>query len=297
MKKFRTFLKEVYRTWSANNPSQLAAALAYYGMFSLAPMIFIAFTVAGFFVSKPAAASQLFIQLEETLGPEIAQFIQDIVVNVSKRASGSTTLSSLIGFGVLLYAASGLFVQLQRALNTIWDAPPPSRGGIITFIKTRLLAFVMVIGVSLLLVLATVVSIVISMLTAFFHWHSFVSLANFVSMAALATISFALIYKVLPDVEIAWRDVWIGAVVTALLVNIGRWLVGVYLTYSNIGSAFEAAGTLAVLLIAIYYTAQVFLLGAAFTKAYASTFGSRIAPATEKSPPANTPLREQESAG
>lgn len=297
MKKLQTFLKEVYRAWSANNPSQLAAALAYYGMFSLAPVIFIAFTVAGFFISEPAAASQVFVQLEETLGPETAQFVQNIVVNVSNRASGRTTLGSLIGFGVLLYAASGLFVQLQHALNTIWDAPPPSRGGIITFIKTRLLAFVMAIGVGLLLVLATVVSVVISILTAFFQWGSFVSIANFVSMVALATVSFALIYKVLPNVEIAWRDVWIGAAVTALLVNTGRWLVGFYLTYSNIGSAFEAAGALAVLLIAIYYTAQVFLLGAAFTKAYASTFGSRIVPATEEPPPANAHHQGQGNTG
>ena len=279
MRKLRTLLKEVYSAWRAGNPSQLAAALAYYGMFSLAPVIFIAFTVAGLFVNEPVAVSQVFAQLEETLGPETARFVQDIVVNVAKRASGRTTLSSLIGFGVLLYAASGLFVQLQHALNTIWKVSPRSRGGIVASIKARLLAFVMAVGVGLLLVLATITSVIISILTAFFHWGSFVSIANFVSMVALATISFALIYKVLPDVEIAWRDVWIGAAVTAVLVNIGKWLVGLYLTYSNIGSAFEAAGTLAILLIAFYYTAQVFLLGAAFTKAYASTFGSKIEPA------------------
>jgi len=258
-------------------------------MFSLAPVIFIAFTVAGFFVNEPAAASQVFAQLEETLGPETAQFVQDIVVNVSKRASGRTTLSSLVGFAVLLYTASGLFIQLRHALNTIWQVSPRTRSGIIAFIRTRLLAFVMAVGVGLLLVLATVTSIIISILTAFFHWGGFVSIANFVSMVVLATISFALIYKVLPDVGIAWRDVWIGAAVTALLVNIGKWLVGLYLTYSNIGSAFEAAGALAVLLIAFYYSAQVFLLGAAFTKAYASVFGSKIAPETEESLLADTP--------
>ena len=277
----RTFLKDIYLAWDADNPSQLAAALAYYGMFSFASVIFIALTVASLFIDELATASQLFVQLEDTLGPEIAQLVQDIVVNASQRASGGTALTSLISFGALLYAASGLFIQLQYALNTIWKAPPASHSGIIASIKARLLAFVMAIGVGLLLVLATVVSIVVSVLTSFFDWGSHVPITNFVSMVGLATISFALIYKVLPDVEIAWRDVWIGAAVTALLVNIGGWLIGFYLTYSNIGSAFEAAGALAVLLIAFYYIAQIFLFGAVFTKVYASRFGSKIVPETE----------------
>jgi membrane protein len=297
MKKFRAFLKDVYLAWNADNPSQLAAALAYYGMFSLAPVIFIALTVAGLFIDDLAMANQLFVQLKDTLGPETAQFMQDIVVNVSQRASRGTALTSLISFGVLLYAASGLFVQLQYALNTIWGAPPASHGGIIVSIKARLLAFIMAMGVGLLLVLATVVSIMVSVLTSFFDWGSHVPITNFVSMVGLATISFALIYKVLPDVEIAWRDVWIGAAVTALLVNIGGWLVGFYLTYSNIGSAFEAAGALAVLLIAFYYIAQIFLFGAAFTKVYASRFGSKTAPATDEALPANAHHQGRGSAG
>jgi len=266
-------------------------------MFAFAPVIFIALTVAGLFIDEPATASQLFVQFEDTLGPETAQFIQDIVVNASQRASDGTALTSLISFGVLFYAASGLFIQLQYALNVIWEVPPASHGGIIASIKDRLLAFVMAIGVGLLLVLATVVSIVISVLTSFFDWGSHVPITNFVSMVGLATISFALIYKVLPDVEIAWRDVWIGAAVTALLVNIGGWLVGFYLTYSNIGSAFEAAGALAVLLIAFYYTAQIFLFGAVFTKVYASRFGSKIVPATEESSRANAHHQGWGSAG
>jgi len=263
----------------------LAAALAYYGMFSFAPVIVIALTVAGLFIDEPATASQLFVQLEDTLGPETAQFAQDIVVNASQRASGGTAwrspATSLISSGVLFYAASGLFIQLQYALNIIWGVPPASHSGIIAAIKGRLLAFVVAIGVGLLLVLATVVSVVVSVLTSFFDWGSYVPIINILSMLGLATISFALIYKILPDVDIAWRDVWIGAAVTALLVSIGVWLVGFYLTHSNTGSAFEAAGALAVLLIAFYYIAQIFLFGAVFTKVYASRFGSKIVPDTE----------------
>ena len=281
MKRFRTFLKDIYLAWNADNPSQLAAALAYYGLFSFAPVVFIALTVAGLFIDEPATASRMFVQLEDTLGPETAQFVQDVVVNASQRTSGGTALTPLISFGALLYAASGLFIQLQYALNTIWKAPPASHRGIIASIKARLLAFVMAISAGLLLVLATFVSIVISILASFFGWGRLVPITNFVSMVGLATISFALIYKFLPDVEIAWSDVWIGAAVTALLVNIGGWLVGFYLTYSDIGSAFEAAGALAVLLIAFYYIAQIFLLGAVFTKVYASRFGSKIVPDTQ----------------
>ena len=199
--------------------------------------------------------------------------------------------------GVLFYAASGLFIQLQYALNTIWEVPPASRGGIIAAIKDRLLAFVMAIGVGLLLVLATVFSIVVSVLASLFDWGSHVPITNFASMMGLATISFALIYKVLPDVEIAWRDVWIGAAVTALLVSIGGWLVGFYLTHSNTGSAFEAAGALAVLLIAFYYIAQIFLFGAVFTKVYASRFGSKIVPETEEPSRANAHHQGRGSAG
>ena len=281
MRKLRTFLKDIYLAWSTENPPQLAAALAYYGMFAFAPVIFIALTVAGLFIDEPATASQLFVHLEGTLGPKTAQFAQDIVVNASRRASGGTALTSLISFGVLSYAASGLFVQLQYALNTIWEAPPASHSGIIASIKNRLLAFVMAIGVGLLLVLATVVSIAVSVLASFFDWGSRVPITSFISMMGLATVSFALIYKILPDVEISWRDVWIGAAVTALLVSIGGWSVGFYLTHSNTGSAFEAAGALAVLLIAFYYIAQIFLFGAVFTKVYASRFGSKIVPETE----------------
>jgi len=281
MKQFRTFLKDIYLAWTTENPAQLAAALAYYGMFAFAPVTFIALTVAGLFIDEPATANQLFVRLEGILGPETAQFAQDIVLNASRRASGGTALTSLISFGVLLYAASGLFVQLRYALNTIWKVSPASHGGITASIKGRLLAFVMAIGLGLLLVLATVVSIAVSVLDSFFGWGSQVPITNFVSMVGLAAISFALIYKVLPDVEIAWRDVWIGAAVTALLVGIGGWLVGFYLTHSTIGSAFEAAGALAVLLIAFYYIAQIFLFGAVFTKVYASRFGSKIVPDSE----------------
>jgi membrane protein len=271
----REFLKELYAAWSADKPARLAAALAYYGMFSFAPMLYIVLTVAGIFIDTLAMADQLFAGLVDTLGYETAQFIQDMVLSASQRTSGATTLGSLISLGALLYAATGLFAHLKYSLNIIWQAPPSNRGGIMEFVTTRLLAFVMVLGVGLLLVLATTISFFASILTSFFDFGGELLAGNVISFVGLAALSFALIYKLVPDAPVAWRDVWPGALITATAFAVGRWGLGFYLSRSSVGSAFEAAGALAIVLIAIYYAAQIFLFGAIFTKVYARRFGSR----------------------
>jgi membrane protein len=174
-----------------------------------------------------------------------------------------------------MYAATGLFSQLQYTLNTIWDVPPASYAGTVALIKNRLLAFAMVLGLALLFVAASLASVIISILGSWFQWAGYVPIANHAAFVVVLGVSFALIYKVVPDTEIAWRDVWLGAVITALLFAVGRWAIGFYLQHSGVASAFQAAGALAVLLIAIYYLVQIFLFGAVFTTAYASHFGSR----------------------
>jgi len=274
----RIFVKELYRAWNVSNPARLAAALAYYSMFSFAPLIFIAFTVASLFIDELVVAEQIFTRLEKTLGAETSQFIYEIVLNVSQRTSGGTLLTSLISFGALFYAASGLFAQLQYALDTIWQTPTAGQSGLVAFIKNRLLAFVMVISLGLLLVVTNFASLIISILSTFIDLGRLAPMFNIGVVIVVTTVSFALLYKVLPQANLAWRDVWVGAVVTALLFNLGRWLVGFYLAHSRVSSAFEAAGTLAVLLIAVYYGAQIFLFGAVFTRVYAATFGSKRAP-------------------
>ncbi|MFC2046071.1 YihY/virulence factor BrkB family protein [Chloroflexota bacterium] len=273
--RIRSFMTDLYSTWSADKPSRLAAALAYYGMFSIAPMLYIALTVAGIFVNEAAVTDRLFEQFARNLGPEMSQYLQDIVVGASQSSSGGSVLASLISFGALLYAATGLFSHLQYTLNTIWDVPPASYAGTVALIKNRLLAFVMVLGVALLFVVAAFASVVISILGSWLEWASYVPLATHGVLVGLLAVSFALIYKVVPDTDIAWRDVWLGAVVTALLFAAGRWVIGFYLRHSSVTSAFQAAGALAVLLIAMYYLVQIFLFGAVFTKVYASRAGSR----------------------
>ncbi len=256
----RAFLKELILVWNAGQPAQAAAALAYYAMFSFAPVLFIALTVAGIFLNELAASKELYARIESILGLETTQYVLDAVETVSRSTSGAGSLSSLIGFAVLLYAASGMFAQLQYALNTIWGVSSASQGGIFASIKQRLLAFVMVIGLGLLLVIITISSLAISVLESFVDLGGFAPTANFVTVAALATLTFALIYMVLPDAHIAWRDVWPGAAITALLFSLARELFAFFLARGDFSSAFGAAGALAVLLVAIYYMALIFLV-------------------------------------
>jgi len=253
----------------------MAAALAYYSMFSIAPMLYIALMVAGIFVNEATIADRLFDQLARNLGPELSQLVQDVVVSASQSTSGGSVLASLISVGALMYAATGLFSHLQYTLNTIWDVPPASYAGTVALIRNRLLAFAMVLGLALLFVVATFASIVISVLESWLGWAGYVPLATHSVLVGLLTVSFALIYKVVPDTDIAWRDVWLGAAITALLFAAGRWVIGLYLRHSGVTSAFQAAGALAVLLIAMYYLVQIFLFGTFFTNVYASHFGSR----------------------
>jgi membrane protein len=238
-------------------------------------MLYIALTVAGIFIDEWAMVDRLFARLAATLGQETAQFVQEIIINASERVAGGTILTTLISLGVLLYAATGLFAQLKYSLNTIWHAPPPTGWGIWDFVKTRLLAFGLVLGVGLILIVATFVSFIASILTNFFDFGGQMVAGNVISFVALLGLSFAILYRILPDVEVTWREVWPGALLAAALMAVGRWGLGFYLSHTSIGSAFEAAGTLAIMLIAIYYSAQIFLFGAVFTKVYATNLSLR----------------------
>jgi membrane protein len=280
-----TFLMELQHAWGADRPTRLSAALAYYSLFTLAPVIFIAFTVADIFINRLVARQQFYDQLSTTLGPDTAQFIQDIVLNVAQRTTTGTVLTSLIGFAALLYAASGMFTSLRDALNSIWKAPPHPRGGIIATIETRLLAFGFVIGLGLVLTFATVINVTISILDSLFKGITILGtqyslpdpgpVLNYGSMFVLVTLSFAALYKILPNVHITWKDVWLGAALAALLVGVASFALGIYLKRSNVGSAFDAAGAMAVLLVSLNYMAQIFLFGAIFSKVYAHQFGSK----------------------
>ena len=269
------FLGDLVSAWNEEKPSRLAAALAYYGMFSFVPVVYIAFKVAGIFINDQLLSQQVFDRLIVVLGPETATYIQDLVIATEGATSGGTFIATLVSIAALFYSASGLFTNLQYSLNTIWHVPIETQSGFVHFIKNRLLAFILVIGVGLVLVIGAFGSVVISMLASMLPFGIIDPDISAIAFMALATLLFALIYKLLPEVDIAWRDVWLGALVTSVLVWIGGWVLGFYFSVSGVGTAFEAAGALAIMLIGIYYVAQIFLSGAIFTRVYASTFGSK----------------------
>ena len=256
-------------------PGQLAAALAYYGMFAFAPVIFIMFWFAGLFLDQISAADQFYQRLELLLGPEVTLFIQDSVEAIGQATGESSVIATLVSVGALLMAASGLFYQLLFALNKIWNLPDPERGQTSGMIRQRLFSFLMVIGIGLLFVVATLANVIITWFGSLFELNPSLPVLNILVFLGLSTLAFALIYKILPETHIRWRDVWIGAFVTSILVAVAVFLFGAYLNRGNIGNAFEAAGAFAVLLIGIYTIAQVFLFGAMFTRVYSETYGSR----------------------
>lgn len=271
----KEFVKELYRIWAKERPGQLAAALAYYGMFAFAPVIFIALWVAGLFFDQISAADQFYTRIESLFGPELTMFIQDTVESLGQSTGEGSVLATLISIGALLMAASGMFYQLLFALNKIWGVPVPERGQATGMIRQRLFSFLMVIGVGLLFVVGTIVNVIITWFGGLLNLSPSMPVLTFVAFLGLATLAFALIYKILPEAHIRWRDVWIGAIVTAIMVALALFLFGAYLNRGNIGNAFEAAGAFAVLLIGIYTIAQVFLFGAMFTRVYSETYGSR----------------------
>jgi membrane protein len=240
----------------------------------LAPLIYVAFSVAGIVLDEASVANQFFDRLEFVMGAETAQFVQDAVYNLQQTSTGGSYLWSIISFLALLFAASGMFFQLQYALNTVWNVPAPERGETKNFIRQRLFSFLMVIGVGLLLIIMAVASLLMSWITSLLNIDAPGMGYTLLAFLAVATVSFALIYKILPNISISWKDVWIGAAVTAVMITIGGLIIGFYLSRSSASSALQAAGSVAVVLLGIRYMAQIFLVGAVFTRVYAHMFGS-----------------------
>ena len=258
---------------------RLGAALAYYTIFSLAPLLVIVIAIAGLVFRREAVAGQLAAEMQNLIGEQGAKAIEDMVASASKPQAGA--IATIIGVAMLLFGAMGLFGQLQDAMNTIWEVQPKPGRGIMGFLRDRLLSLSMVLGTAFLLLVSLVITAALSALSGIFgNWQGGLIGQGVNALVSFAVISllFAMIYRFLPDAKIAWRDVWLGAAITALLFVLGKWLIGLYLGHASVGSAYGAAGSLAVLLVWLYYSAQIFLYGAEFTKAYANRFGSRIVP-------------------
>jgi membrane protein len=264
LKSYWGMVKQAGSEWWNDKAPRLGAALAFYITFSLAPLLVLVVAIAGFAFGREAAAGQLTDQLRDLVGEQGGAAIQSMIANASKPSTG--VIATVTSAVVLLFGAAGLFGQLQDALNTIWEVNPPG-GGIWAIIKRRFLSFSMVLGTSFLLLASLVVSTALSAITRWID-GGVAQIGHFLLSFFIITALFAMLFRFLPDTEVSWRNVWFGAFVTSLLFNIGKHLIGLYLGRSAVGSAFGAAGSLAVLLTWLYYSAQIFLFGAELTKAH-----------------------------
>ena len=276
-----SLLKQTVAEWQRDKVSRLAAALAYYTTFSLAPILIIVIAVASFLFEQSTVQARILEQMRSLLGENAAGLIEEMLT--SRSASEDGLWATLISIGLLVAGASGLFIQLQDALNTVWNVVPRPDQGIWKLVRDRLLSFGMVLAIGFLLLVSLMLSAGLSAVSGMFGdllpgWDIAWQLLNAALSFGVITLLFGLIYKVLPDAEISWGDVWIGAAITALLFTIGKGLIGLYLGNSSVASAYGAAGSFVVLLLWIYYSAQILLFGAEFTQVYANRFGSDIRP-------------------
>lgn len=277
--------------WLDDFAPSMGAALAYYTLFSLAPVLIIVIAVAGLAFGADAARGQIVAQLEDLIGHDGALAIQIVLHNASQPAR--SVAASLLGLATLLIGATSVFAELQSDLDRIWRAPAVvGSQSVIALVRARILSFGMILAIGFLLLISLVVSAGLAAVSQwwgsmFGAWDTALELVNLTVSLTISTVMFALIYKVLPRVRVAWRDVWIGAVVTSALFTAGKSAIGLYVGRAGIGSTFGAAGSLVLLMVWVYYSAQIFLLGAEFTWLFAHRHGSlaRLSGGHEPPPP------------
>lgn len=271
--------KDTISNFMADGALSQGAAIAYYTIFSIAPVLVIAIAVAGLAFGEEAAQGAIVSQLGGLMGTQSADAIQAMIRSASNHKSG--IIATILGIGTLILTASGVFGQMQTALNAIWKAEP--KAGLSRLVKARVASLGLVAALGFLLMVSLVVSAALSAVDSYLNGilpgaHILLQAVNFVLSVVLIAVLFAAIYKILPDKQIAWRDVLVGALATSLLFTIGKSLIGLYIGHSNIASSYGGAGAFVVVLLWIYYSSQIFLLGAEFTHVYAETHGSRAGP-------------------
>lgn len=277
----KTFLRlglQSVKSWSNDYAPSMGAAISYYTVFSLAPLLVIVIAIAGAVLGREAVQGLISDQLSGLMGPQGAEMVEGLIASASNTDRG--LVAGLISIGVLLVGATTVFAELQSALDRIWKVPEAKKpSGIFGLLRARLLSFGLILAVAFLLMTSLVVSTV---LAAFGQWAGglmpgwevLLQVLNIAVSLTVLTVLFAMIFKFMPSTKVGWRDVWTGALVTAVLFEVGKVLIGLYIGKSGMSESFEAAGAVVLLLAWVYYAAQIFLLGAEFTKAYADAHGS-----------------------
>jgi len=274
--------------WVDDYAQSMGAALAFYTMFSIAPLLLIVISVAGFFFGEEAARGEIFGQLHELLGASGALAVQNLLESAGKPAEN--LLTAVLGLLFLYIGATSVFAELQDALNRIWKVPTkPEGSGLWRLVRARLLSFGMILGIGFLLMVSLAFGAGLAALNRWWEplmagWDGVVRTLELALSVVLATAVFAMIYKTMPRARIAWKDVWIGAIVTSMLFVLGKFLIGAYIGKSGISTGFGAAASLVIVLLWVYYSAQIFLFGAEFTWAYAHKCGSRKGQSTIGTP-------------
>jgi len=289
-------IKQTFSEWSRDKAPRLGAALAYYTVFSLPPLLVIVIAILATIFNPEDVQNELNGQFKSMLGEEGQAAIAALIAGAQKGHSG--TIATAIGIGALVFGALGLFVQLKDALNTIWGVRVKSGRGMLGLVRDYLLSFTMVVGIGFLLLVSLVVSAALSAaLTLFSNQIAIPEAAGYALDLGISflvvTVLFAMTFKVLPDVEISWRDVWLGAAVTSILFNVGKFLIGLYIGQAAFTSSYGAAGTVLIVLVWAYYSAQILLFGAEFTKVHARMRGSIIKPARTAEPASGEMSAEQ----
>lgn len=274
-------VRDTVTAWSDDKAARLGAALAYYSLFSLGPLLIVAIAVAGIFYGKEAASGELYHQISGALGDNGAKAVEGIVAGAEKPSA--TTVAGIVSIITLLFGASGVVIQLKDALNAVWGVKRKPGLGIKAFLKDYVISLAAVLGLGFILLASLVLSAVLAGVGKYAtQWLPLPELAlqslNFLLSFGLITLIFALMYKVLPDAEIRWRDVWIGALGTSFLFGIGKTLVALYLGKQSYDTTYGAAASVVIVLVWVYFLAQIVFFGAEFTKVYANRFGSHIKP-------------------
>lgn len=277
-----TLFKRAYEEWSADHVPRHAAALAYYTAFSIAPLLVVVIAVAGAVFGPDAVRGELDEQLRGIVGADAARAVQDMVRSAT--VSDTSVVATVLGIGALLFGATGVFVELQDSLNTIWEVKPKPGRGLHGIVRDRILTFGMVLTIAFLLMVSLVVSAALAGVGRFVSgwfgelawlWH----LVDVVVSIGVLTLLFAALMKWLPDAQVEWRHVWVGALATSVLFTLGKTLLGMYLGRSSMTSVFGAAGSLVLILLWVYYSAQIFFFGAELTQVYAGNVEGAVPPA------------------
>ena len=268
-------LRQVVTNWGLHRCSAHSAALAFYTIFSLAPVLVVVITLAGFIWGEEAVRGQIFGEFQGLMGPEAALLVQEVLKSAARPAAGR--IAAIVGIVTLLLGATAIFGQLQDALNTVWAVEPKPGATLTTLLRKRLHSFALVIGIGFLLAVSLVLSAALTGFSRYLERRlelpvDFLQIANFIVSFVVITLLFAMTYRILPDVKIDWRDVWLGSILTALLFVVGKTLIGLYLGRTNVASAYGAAGSLVVILLWVYYSALIFFFGAEFTRVHSRQF-------------------------